>query len=121
MLHQPRLQQILVQFFNSEIGFLNKSKNELDILILILENTFRKPNRKDIINNLQIVKQNLGYITEVQMKDNLSESIDLICKRRNLKEIKDGIIVIKSYLQKKINESTMPFLERNLSLFKYIK
>ena len=118
---QPRLQQILVQFFNNEIGFLNKSKNELDILILILENTFRKPNRKDIINNLQIVKQNLGYITEVQMKDNLSESIDLICKRRNLKEIKDGIIVIKSYLQKKINESTMPFLERNLSLFKYIK
>ena len=118
---QPKLQQLLVQFFNSEIGFLNKSKNELEILILVLENTFRKPNRKDIINNLQVVKQNLNYITEVQMRGNLSESIDLISKRRNLKEIKDGIEVVKSYLQKKINESTMPFLERHISLFKYIR
>jgi len=82
---------------------------------------FRKPNRKDIVNNLQVVKQNLNYITEVQIKSNLSESIDLICKRRNLKEIKEGIEVVKSYLQKKVNESTMPFLERHISLFKYIR
>ena len=118
---QPKLQELLVQFFNSEIGLLNKSKNELEILILVVENMFRKPNRKDIVNNLQVVKQNLNYITEVQIKSNLSESIDLICKRRNLKEIKEGIEVVKSYLQKKVNESTMPFLERHISLFKYIR
>ena len=117
---QSHLQEILIQFFNSEIGFLNKSKNELEILILILENN-RKPNRKDIIKNLQTIKQNLIYITEIQMKDSMSETLDLICKRRNLKEIKEGIEVLKSYLQKKINEATMPFLERHISLFNYIK
>jgi hypothetical protein len=117
---QQRTQQIIIDFFNSDVGLLHKSKTELDILILVLQNTFRKPSRLDVINNMQLIKQNLSSLTEIDMKSNISETIDLICKRRKLTEIKEGVDILISYLQKKVNEYTMSFLQKNKILLTYI-
>jgi hypothetical protein len=114
-----KLQQTIVSFFNSQVGFLNKNKTELEILLTVLNNSFRKPSRTDIVNNLQMIKQNINRVTGIDMKDNISETIDLICRRR-IQEMKSGIEVLKSYLQKKINEATWEFLDKNKSVLKYI-
>jgi hypothetical protein len=66
-----------------------------------------------------MIKQNINRVTGIDMKDNISETIDLICRRR-IQEMKSGIEVLKSYLQKKINEATWEFLDKNKSVLKYI-
>ena len=90
---------------------MNKSKHDLEILESILDSSFRKPNRIDIIFNLQLIKENLQHIHEIDLKQNLGETIDIVCRRRNLPEMKSGIEIIKSYLQKKVNEGTFEFLD----------
>ena len=117
----PVLQSKLMAFFNSDVGLLNKNKTELEIILLVLSTTFRKPKRKDVILNLQLVKDSLKKIKSVDLKENISETIDLICKQKSMKEIRDGIQTTKSYLSKKINEATKSFLDGNKILLSYIQ
>ena len=57
----------------------------------------------------------------MDLKENISETIDLICKQKSMKEIRDGIQTTKSYLSKKINEATKSFLDGNKILLSYIQ
>jgi hypothetical protein len=68
----------LTDYFNSEIGILNKARSDLDVLLLLNEQTFRKPNINDINNNLQIIKQDLSYTNT-----NFSDDIDEATKTKN--------------------------------------
>ena len=117
----PVLQSKLMAFFNSDVGLLNKNKTELEIILLVLSTTFRKPKRKDVVLNLQMIKDSLKKIKSVDLKENISETIDLICKQKSMKEIRDGILTTKSYLSKKINEATKTFLDGNKILLSYIQ
>jgi hypothetical protein len=63
--------QRLIDYFNSEIGMLNKAKNDLSLLLVLRDQTFRKPKVSDLNSDLQVIKQDLSY-TQV----NLSAEID---------------------------------------------
>lgn len=85
-------QKKLIDYFNSDIGILNKGRSDLDILLLLLEEqTFRRPNLKDIRNNLQIIKQNISYALGIDLSNKLNkaskspkkETIKLIKQIRN--------------------------------------
>lgn len=110
-------QQQLLNYFNSSIGILNKSKADLEILLLLLvDQHFRTVKISDIKNNLQIIKQASSYNIHI----NISKSIDNIC---NLKEryqivnhINDLIIKLKKYIN---NDAKSKFFNKNNNLNLY--
>jgi len=63
--------QKLIDYFNSEVGIVNKARADLDILLILNEQTFRKPKMTDLNGDLQIIKQDLSYTNA-----NLSEALD---------------------------------------------
>ena len=93
----------------------------MEILETVLGNSFRKPNRTDITSNLQFIKDTIQHINEIELKQNIGQTIDLISRRRGLNEMKSGLEVLKSYLQKKVNEATLGYLDGNKILQKYIQ
>jgi hypothetical protein len=105
----------LVTFFNSSSGVLYKADADLNILIKLIENKFRKPKIVDIIGNLQIIKSNLSVQNET--KQNVSMIIDNMCK---LKKMNCMIIFIKklsNYISKIYNADAKLFYEENYKKF----
>jgi len=103
----------LVDFFNSQVGLLNKSKTDLETLILVLENKFRKVKLEDVCNNIQIIKQNIGGISEVKFKSTLYKDLDKICSYKNQTSIIKNLKKVINYIQKKVNETTLHFIKKN--------
>ena len=92
----------LIEYFNSDIGILNKAKSDLDLIILLLtEQNFRKPRITDIKNNIQIIKQNVSYAPELKLSNLLNEA----CKSKKDKLIKIVHEVINK-LENYINKDT---------------
>ena len=118
---QPQVQKQLIDFFNGQVGLLNKCKHDVEILDDVLANSFRKPNRTNIISNLHIIKESLEQINDLDLRQNMRQTIDLIIRRRGLNEMKSGMDILKSYLQKMVNEETLAYLDGNKILQKYIK
>jgi Trp operon repressor len=118
---QPQVQKQLIDFFNGQVGLLNKCKHDVEILDNLLGNSFRKPNRTDIISNLHIIKESLEQINDLELRQNMRQTIDLIVRRRGLNEMKSGMDILKSYLQKKVHEETLAYLDGNKILQKYIR
>jgi hypothetical protein len=110
----PKLEK-LVNFFNSDIGILNKARSDLDVLILILQNEFRKPKLNDIKINLQIIKQQLSYNTEYKL-NNISSSIDKICKSSSLEQIEKNIQSLSDMLSYIVNKSGLKYIMQNKNL-----
>jgi hypothetical protein len=52
-------QLILLAIFNSRVGKFNSLINQLQIIVDVLTNNFRKPNIEDIIYNLKYVEDNI--------------------------------------------------------------
>ena len=51
----------------------------------------------------------------------MRQTIDLIVRRRGLNEMKSGMDILKSYLQQKVHEETLAYLDGNKILQKYIR
>jgi len=91
-------QQVLVNYFNSDIGILNKGRADLDILLILLEDqTFRKPSLKNIRENLQIIKQNISYTLEVNLSNKLNKATKS-GKVEMIKIIKNIIENLENYI-----------------------
>ena len=101
----------LISFFNSQTGILYKANSDLNILLILIDNKFRKPNIDDIKNNLQVIKQNLSIQT--QTHKNCSIIIDDICKQNNMNNMKIYIYKLCEYLQRVFNRDAKSFLELN--------
>jgi len=88
----------LIQLFNSEAGYVNRIIGNLKLILLMTEQTFRPVLAKDLIMNLQIIKQQLSFSFEIKIK-NFSREIDKICEQESW----DKLEKIINYLQKKLN------------------
>jgi hypothetical protein len=105
----------LTEFFNSDVGIINKARADIDVLILVLEQEFRKPKIENVKNNLQIIKQNLSYNTEYDL-GNVSRRIDDICRVSNILEIKKRLENLSSDISDIINKAGLNYLEKNKNL-----
>lgn len=103
----------LVAFFNSQVGLLNKSKTDLETLILVFDNCCRKPRLEDICNNIQIIKQNISGVSEVEFKSTLYKDLDKICSYKNQTSIVKNLKKVIDYIQKKVNQTTLEFIKKN--------
>jgi len=96
----------MIDFFNSKTGLINKCKNELDILMIVIDNNFKKPKIKDIKYNLTVINEwgkNAGinlnkYITKMEGLNSLSSLY---------KHIED----LKNILLDLVNKSSFKFLQ----------
>jgi len=88
----------LIQLFNSEAGYVNRIIGNLKLILLMTEQTFRPVSAKDLIMNLQIIKQQLSFSFEIKIK-NFSREIDKICEEESWSSLN----AIINYLQKKLN------------------
>ena len=110
------MQEKLVQYFNSEIGYWNKQLSDLKIVQLVLDQKFREPDMTIVVSNLQIIKQNLSVnisaLTQKNMFD-LSKYIDKICKMKLKRKMSNSIETLISKLSLSINNNSQEFILYN--------
>lgn len=99
----------LIQFFNSQVGYLNKIKNELTILETLLEQP-RRPKWDDVEANLQFIKEQISTIYNVPLNEDIFKQIDSTTMTTAPKNIR----TLKDYFQTKINNETKDFIKNNL-------
>jgi len=104
-----KILQKLMTFFNSDTGLKNKCKNELDILLSMLDNNFRKPKISDIKYNLAAINI---WATEANIKIPL---ISKITKQNKISSMYKIIEKLRDELYNIVNERSYIFL-KNINL-----
>lgn len=111
------VQELLVDFFNSSVGILNKCRNDLEVITrLIDEHPFRKPTIETICNNIQLIKRTLNGIHDIFLIKSVESWLDEVCVNPSLENISKKLKVVIEYLQKKINLETERFILKNKNL-----
>jgi len=96
----------MIDFFNGQIGYLNKIMNEFGILESLLIQDYRIPKWEDIYENLQFIKEQLSSVFEIPISEKIFGEIDRISEKTALTDI----VTLKDYLLKKLNEYSRDFL-----------
>ena len=100
----------MVEFFNSQVGYLNKIRNELNILIRILEQDFRRVEWKDVEQNLQYIKEQISNIYEIPINSATFSDIDDMTEKDALPKLRELV----DYFTDVINRNSKGFLEKML-------
>jgi hypothetical protein len=103
--NKPKMDK-LVEFFNGQVGLLNKIKNELGILETLLEQP-RKPKWEDVEANLQFIKEQISSVYQVPMTEGVFQNLDKITASSALTDVR----TLKDYFQKKINTESKEYLK----------
>jgi len=107
---QAKALDLLVEFFNSQVGYLNKIRNELKIVVQILEQDFRKVAWKEVEENLQYIKEQISQIYQIPINSSVFSDIDDMTEKTALPKLNDLI----DYFTEVINRHSKGFLERIL-------
>jgi hypothetical protein len=74
---------LLMDFFNSKTGYMNKIKSELETMILMKEQTFRPVKKEDFNKNIMVIMNQLNDVKlNFQLTDDL-DSIEKLMKKLN--------------------------------------
>jgi len=94
----------IIDFLNSDIGIVGKSKSDLDVLIDLYEKYPKEVYAEDIYSNIQIVKQFLSSIT----KYNMRPIIEMLNRTQKVKTLKD----VRDKLLKLTNQEALIFMKK---------
>jgi hypothetical protein len=97
----------LVEFFNGQVGLLNKVRAELSILEKVLESDFKKVTWTDIEANLQYIKQLISNVYKIPLTNQLFNEIN----KTSPTTVKKDVKTLLDYFKKKINDSSKDFLK----------
>ena len=95
----------MVEFFNSQVGYANKIKNELDVLESLIQQP-RKPLWADVASNLQFIKEQFSQIYKVDINNSVFKYIDGITSKTALKKISK----LRDYMVDVVNRHSTAFL-----------
>jgi len=107
---EPDLQEQLINLFNSEIGELSTYRNDLEIILKLLDQNFRKVNVEDINNNLKLIENRSPEFLKKEIK-----------KTQNTKKKQQKITEIITFLGEKINSEVKKYIIQNKNISHYIK
>ena len=100
----------MVEFFNSQVGYLNKIRAEIGILLTILEQKFRKPEWKDVEANIQFIKEQISQIYKIPIESSVFKTLDKITP----KTAEKTLMALKDYFAQKVNNHSKEFLKLNI-------
>jgi hypothetical protein len=115
---EPSVVKALQEYFNSAIGRLNQCKNQTEILILMLEQNFRRPKKIDLVKNLEWIKSRIPEMG--LMKKEIIKSISLIQKLK-MGEMDKGLDFLLDFFKKMLDEKTRMWIAENKNISYYIK
>ena len=101
----------LIEFFNSQVGYANKIKNELDVLEAVLEQP-RKPKWKDVEANLQFIKEQFSHLYKIDINNSTFKYIDGITAKTALTKVRK----LRDYLAGVVNRHSTSFLANIMSV-----
>lgn len=99
----------LFDLFNSTIGFFYKLFGELNIIELVIQNTFRKPKIIDIKCNIEIMIDQLQPYNLHAIESHLKQSLDAVSSKAMLKHLNEA----KDLFFKKINNAAKKFIQEH--------
>ena len=102
----PKLKE-LEQFFNSNIGILNKTRSDLDVLILLLEKV-KDINIDQILNAVDIMKFNISYNT---IKDYTNDFIKIFAVK-NKKKLYKLLVDLRKKIYDLVNKHSKIFYKK---------
>lgn len=101
----------MIKFFNGDAGLINKCRNELEILLLVINNNFRKPKIEDIHYNLKVINE---WATDAGL--NIKSSIDKMMNKRSLNTLYKDIEKLAGKLYDIVNKLSFTFLKKKSNL-----
>lgn len=107
--YNKHMLKVLVGFFNSKIGFFNHQLSNLSIIIDLINNKIVELDKFDIINNIQIIRNNF-YNTKFK---------NLLINSKNVKdmefdEILNNLKEVSELIFNETNKETMKFMKKNI-------
>jgi len=104
--NKKKLEQ-MIDFFNSQVGYLNKIKAELGILEVALTQKYRPVKLEDVLQNLQFIKEQISQIYRIELSNDVFRNID---KAKTKAQILKTIKTLTDYFGNKINQQSKDFL-----------
>ena len=99
----------LFDLFNSQVGLLYKLFGEINTIELVIENTFRKPKKDDLKNNIQSIMDRLHLLNLTVIETNLQKAINSTNAKQMIKYLNEA----RDVLFKIINDETLHFLKKH--------
>lgn len=109
----PALLQSLVSFFNSPVGELSSYKSDLELVSIMLGQSFRPVKHKDIVYNLKYIEKHINPHFKDLVKSILQVKTDA--------KIKEHTEQVEEILNNEIQAKTKEFIQNNKKLYSYIK
>ena len=121
---QYKLVKQLIKIFNSNLGLLYKTNNDLKNIIDLIENGNKEKlikNKYNINNFIQILKQRLSNIYEFEFSNSYFKDLDKITKIKTLKGKIKSLEKIVNEFTKILNKETYNYLKQNkININKYL-
>jgi hypothetical protein len=107
------LVQRLINFFNSSIGELSSYKSDLDLVSIMLEQTFRPVNHKDIVYNLRYIEKHIS--------PHFKDLVKSILTQKTPTQIKEHTEQVVEILNNEIQAKTKEFIQKTKKLYSFVK
>jgi spore coat protein CotF len=105
--------QSLVDFFNSSVGELSSYKSDLELITIMINQTFKPIAKKHIIYNLKHI--------EKQISPHFKDLVKSILKEKTEAKIKTHTEQVEEILNNQIQKKTKEFIANNKKIYSYIK
>jgi len=106
----PKLMNSLLNFFNSKVGELASYKSDLELVTIMLEQTFRPVKEKDILHNLKYIEKNINPLFK-DLVSGILVSGSILQRTKEVEEI----------LNDQIQDETKQFIQSSKKIYPYIK
>jgi hypothetical protein len=103
----------LTDFFNSQVGELSSYKSDLELISIMLGQSFRPVKHKDIIFNLKYIEKHIN--------PSFRDLVKSIIKEKTDDKIKKHTEEVEEILNQKIQQETEKYISSNKKIYSYIK
>lgn len=108
--------RVLMDFFNSSAGLLYKIQSEIDTILLLMENKFRTPPIKDLVENIKIIKNRLQSL---EMTNSGVKYLNLALKSNSATKMADNLEKSKNIIYDLVNKKALDFINKNKNVLLY--
>ena len=116
------LQIKLLDFFNSQVGLLNKLRADLDTIVILMDQKFKAVPVQHIKVALQQIKQSAMTIGDIAFNGkDLAFDIDKIYDMESKPHIKVEVEKLSESLMDAVNDVAKEFIDKNSAVLKLLK